>query len=167
MKVSAITVDDVATYLRLEDSTDPILPPILKVAKEFVSNYTGIRDQDISDTFTATGTSDGFKLSISPIVEDSQIVKLNDVTQTADVDYTIDRIKGIVGFTDMPDSEDVVDADYEYGLDGFEDFYLAIMVLCQDMYDNRAYLVDKTNVNKVVSSVLDMHRTNLLPSAEV
>lgn len=43
-----------------------------------------------------------------------------------------------------------------------EEFYTAYMVLCQDMYDNRAMYVDKSNVNKVVESILGMHCVNLL-----
>lgn len=43
-----------------------------------------------------------------------------------------------------------------------EDFYIAFMVLCQDMHDNRALYVDKNNTNKVVESVLAMHSVNLL-----
>ena len=169
MKVSEITLEDVAEYLRIEynepdDLDTTILPNILKVAKEFIKGYTGIYDQEITDDFTATGVASLFKLSENPIVEDSQVVKLNDVTQTVDVDYTIDRIKGIVTFSSIPDDEDEVEVAYDYGLDSFEDFYIAIMVLCQDMYDNRSYYVDKTNLNKVVSSVLDMHRRNLIPS---
>jgi len=46
--------------------------------------------------------------------------------------------------------------------DGKEDLYIAFMVLCQDMYDNRAYYVDKNNVNKVVETILGMHSINLL-----
>ena len=44
-----------------------------------------------------------------------------------------------------------------------EDFYIAYMVLCQDMFDNRTMYVEKKNVNKVVESVLAMHCINLLP----
>lgn len=47
-------------------------------------------------------------------------------------------------------------------IDDYDDFYIAFMVLCQDMYDNRSMYVEKSNVNKVVSSILDMHCTNLL-----
>lgn len=43
-----------------------------------------------------------------------------------------------------------------------EDFYIAFMVLCQDMHDNRTLYVDKNNTNKVVESVLAMHSVNLL-----
>lgn len=50
----------------------------------------------------------------------------------------------------------------EDALDNHEDLFIAFMVLCQDMYDNRAMYVDKDNVNKVVDSVLFRHRTNFL-----
>lgn len=43
-----------------------------------------------------------------------------------------------------------------------EEFYIAYMVLCQDMNDNRILYVDKNNTNKVVDSVLSMHSVNLL-----
>lgn len=46
--------------------------------------------------------------------------------------------------------------------DTHEEFYTAYMALCQDMIDNRSYYVEKNNVNKVVSSILDMHCENLL-----
>ena len=49
-------------------------------------------------------------------------------------------------------------------LDDHEDFYIAYMVLVQDMYDNRAMYVDKNNVNGVVESVLFRHRVNFLPT---
>ena len=43
-----------------------------------------------------------------------------------------------------------------------EDLYIAYMVLCQDMFDNRAMYVNKSNVNKVVESILCMHSVNLI-----
>lgn len=49
-------------------------------------------------------------------------------------------------------------------LDGSQDFVPALLVLCQDMYDNRAIYVDSANVNQTVQSILDMHSINLLPS---
>lgn len=39
---------------------------------------------------------------------------------------------------------------------------IAVLVLCQDMYDNRALYVDSDNVNKVVETILGMHSINLL-----
>lgn len=47
-------------------------------------------------------------------------------------------------------------------LDKYTDFIIVVYVLCQDMYDNRSYYVDNTNVNKVVQTILDMHSVDLL-----
>lgn len=50
-------------------------------------------------------------------------------------------------------------------LDESQDFVPVLLVLCQDMYDNRALYVDSANVNRMVQGILDMHSVNLLPSA--
>lgn len=50
----------------------------------------------------------------------------------------------------------------EATLDDYEDFYIAYMVLCQDMYDNRALTVENSGVNRVVESILGLHARNLL-----
>lgn len=47
-------------------------------------------------------------------------------------------------------------------IDTHEDFYIVVMILCQDMYDNRSLYVDKSNLNKVVDTILGMHSVNLL-----
>ena len=47
-------------------------------------------------------------------------------------------------------------------IDGHETFVIAIYVLVQDMYDNRCYYVDKSNLNQVVEHILNMHSVNLL-----
>lgn len=47
-------------------------------------------------------------------------------------------------------------------LDGYKDIIIAVLVLCQDMWDNRALYVDNSNVNKVVESILGLHSVNLL-----
>ena len=47
-------------------------------------------------------------------------------------------------------------------LDDFPDVVIAVYVLCQDMYDNRAMYVDNANVNRVVETILGMHCVNLL-----
>ena len=93
MKVSEITADHVAEYLRIDEAgASDKLQPVLTAAKSYISSYTGI-----------------------PLVE----------------------------------------------LDDYEEFYVAVMVLCQDMYDNRSYYVERNYVNKTVSSILDLHRRNL------
>jgi len=95
MTVSQITVNEVASYLRLEEDefSESEIANLLAVAKKFIKSYTGL---------------------------------------------TYDEI------------------------DVYEDFYIVVMVLCQDMYDNRSLYVDKNNLNKVVETILGMHSTNLL-----
>lgn len=47
-------------------------------------------------------------------------------------------------------------------IDEHEDFYIVVLILCQDMYDNRTLYPEKNNLNKVVDTILGMHRENLL-----
>ena len=47
-------------------------------------------------------------------------------------------------------------------LDTHEDFAIVVLVLVQDMWDNRTLYVDSTNLNKVVETILGMHSINLL-----
>lgn len=47
-------------------------------------------------------------------------------------------------------------------LDDFNDVVIVVMILVQDMWDNRTLYVDSSNVNKVVESVLGLHSVNLL-----
>lgn len=47
-------------------------------------------------------------------------------------------------------------------LDNFQDFIIVVLILCQDMYDNRTLYVDNSNLNKVVETILGMHSVNLL-----
>ena len=47
-------------------------------------------------------------------------------------------------------------------LDDYQDIVIAVLVLCQDMWDNRSLYVDSSNVNKVVESILGLHSENLL-----
>ena len=51
-------------------------------------------------------------------------------------------------------------------LDGHQEFVIAALVLVQDMWDNRALYVDKTNLNHTVESILDLYSVNLLPEVE-
>ena len=58
-----------------------------------------------------------------------------------------DYIKNYTGLTD---------------LDEYADLVIVVYILCQDMYDNRSMYVNKSNPNKVVQTILDMHtRVNL------
>lgn len=47
-------------------------------------------------------------------------------------------------------------------LDTYQDFVICVLVLCQDMWDNRTMYVDNENLNYVVRSILNMHSINLL-----
>lgn len=52
------------------------------------------------------------------------------------------------------------------GMDAHEDLVIVIYVLCQSMYDDRAMYVDKSNINNVVESILNLHCTNFLPQGD-
>jgi len=43
-----------------------------------------------------------------------------------------------------------------------EDLAIAVMVIAQDMYDNRAMVADRNYVNETVRSLLDLHSVNLV-----
>lgn len=98
-KVSDITAQDVADYIRLPEVTSDdtnVLNTLINVSTAYIKNYTGQTD-----------------------------------------------------------------------LDKYSDFVIVVLILCQDMWDNRALYVDKTNMNKVVETILDMHSINLLPNGEL
>jgi hypothetical protein len=46
--------------------------------------------------------------------------------------------------------------------DQFEDLCAAVFVLCQDLYDNRSFYVDKSHINRVIQHILDMHSVNYI-----
>ena len=94
--ISALTVADVADYLRLTETTtqdEQFLTTALEASKQFVFKYTGL----------------------TPLEADL-----------------------------------------------YKDLSIAVLVLCQDMYDNRTMYVDSNNVNKVVEAILGLHSVNLL-----
>lgn len=93
MKISEITAESVAEFLRLDDASDASLVPRMTAAKQFIMDYTGLSEGE---------------------------------------------------------------------LDEHEDFYIVFMVLVQDMYDTRAMYVEKSEVNRVVESILFRHRQNFL-----
>ena len=95
-KVSDITVQDIADYLRIAELTTVdtnYITTLLSIAKQYIVDWTGLKAED---------------------------------------------------------------------LDSHPDFIVVVYVLIQDMYDTRALYVDKTNVNKVVDTILGLHQRNLL-----
>ena len=47
-------------------------------------------------------------------------------------------------------------------LDKYPEFVIVVLVLCQDMWDNRTMYVDSKDLNNTVQSILAMHSVNLL-----
>lgn len=95
-KVSCITPEDVADYIRLDEVTESditTLNNLIGIAKSFIKNYTGRTDEE---------------------------------------------------------------------LDNYQDFVIVVLVLVQDMWDNRTMYVDSQNLNFVVDSILHLHSVNLL-----
>lgn len=72
----------------------------------------------------------------------------------AELTMMFDAAKSFVKSQTGLDAEDI---------DKHEDITIAILVLVQDMFENRTMYVEKSNVNKVVDSILGMYRTNFLP----
>jgi hypothetical protein len=94
MKVSKITFQEIADYIRLTEISEEdksLLDNLINIAKAFIKENTGVQD-----------------------------------------------------------------------LDEYDDFTIVVFILCQDMYDNRTLYVDKTNLNKVVETILGMHSLNNL-----
>ena len=92
MKVSTITENDIANYIRLQevDEADKkLLTALITIAKKFITENTGVKD-----------------------------------------------------------------------LDEYDDFIIVVFILFQDMYDNITLYVDKSNLNKVVETILGMHSRN-------
>lgn len=47
-------------------------------------------------------------------------------------------------------------------LDDYQDFIIVVLILCQDMWDNRTLYVDKATLSYPVETILNMHSVNLL-----
>lgn len=95
-KVSDITVDCVADYLRLDEVTESeknTLAMLISIATSFIKSYTGLDDD---------------------------------------------------------------------GVDKYPEFVIVVLILCQDMWDNRTMYVDSKDLNNTVQSILAMHSVNLL-----
>lgn len=92
------------------------------------------------------------KVSEVQPVDLSEFLRLDDYRED-EMQRILDSAKDYIrSYTGLTDEE----------IDTHADFLAAFLVLCQDMYDNRAMYVEKSNVNRVVESILNMHRVNLL-----
>lgn len=92
------------------------------------------------------------KVSEVQPVDLAEFLRLDDYRED-EMQRILDSAKGYIrSYTGLTDEE----------IDTHADFLTALLVLCQDMNDNRSMYVDKSNVNRVVESILNMHRVNLL-----
>lgn len=48
------------------------------------------------------------------------------------------------------------------GLDDSEDYVIVVLILVQDMWDNRTMYVDSASSNPTIKSILGLHQVNLL-----
>lgn len=170
MKISEISIADVAEYLRLEpgDYNPLTLRAIMTTAYSFLKQYTGLCDESVTNE--EIGIGDGnvteFCLRYSPVVNGTLHVYVNSIEETLITDYQIDYSTGEIKFSVAPAIGLTVTASYDAGIDAFEDFYIVFMILCQDMYDNRSMYIDKNNLNRTVETILGMHCVNLLPTPD-
>ena len=166
MKVSEIQASDITNYLRLEagEYNSSEIDMMLVAAKAFIHSYTGIKDKTIAEEEVGIGDGESiiFSLSNSGIVSNSINVYVDGVLKTKNIDYVLDFATGMITFVTAPNKGAVITADYQSGIDAFEEFPIVVYILCQDMYDNRSLYVDKNNLNKVVDTILGMHCVNLL-----
>lgn len=92
------------------------------------------------------------KVSEVQPVDLAEFMRLDDYRED-EMQRILDSAKAYIrDYTGLTDEE----------VDTHADFLAALLVLCQDMNDNRSMYVDKSNVNRVVESILNMHRVNLL-----
>ena len=163
MKVSEITHELLANYLKLvfadlTTAEKAELTALLATTKAYIRAYTGVQDKTVTGEIFGTGDGETTEFSVKYPVIGTAAVYIDGASTTA---LTFNAPTDIV-FTSAPADGVELTATYTTGLDAYEDFVIAVYVLCQDMYDNRMMYVDKSNVNKVVETMLGMHCTNLL-----
>jgi hypothetical protein len=98
-------------------------------------------------------------------------VSINDLKQYANVFHNEDDNlftsilaagkQFITTYTGLPLEDDPVN-NITDSVDDHEDLTIALMVLSNEMYDNRAFVVDNTKLNFVIKQILDSHSINYL-----
>lgn len=163
MKASELTNENISDYLRLEftelsTGEKAYLTSILSIAKAFIKSYTGINDRTITGEELKVISTTEFKTEYSQVLSTGFKLYIDEIEQSTG--FTVIYPSGQVKFATEPTG--TVTADYTTGIDAFEEFVIVVYVLCQDMYDNRSMYVEKSNLNKVVDTILGMHCVNLL-----
>jgi hypothetical protein len=98
-------------------------------------------------------------------------VTINDLKEYANVFHNEDdnlfntilfaSKKFISNYTGLPIAADPTNG-ATASIDDHDDLTIALMVLSNEMYDNRALVVDNTKLNFVVITILDSHSVNFL-----
>ena len=97
------------------------------------------------------------KVSEITIADVARYIRLDDY-ELGDIETYLNIAKNYISsYTGIP-----VTSEEGESLDDFPDFVIVVYILCQDMHDNRTLYVDKTNINKTVQTILDMHTRNNL-----
>ena len=100
---------------------------------------------------------------------------MNDTTKVSDI--KVEDVAGYIRLDELTEDDErtletLIDVavsfvrNYIGGDEGRVDYYpdlvIVVLILCQDMWDNRTMYVEKNNLNFAVKSILDMHSVNLL-----
>lgn len=92
------------------------------------------------------------EIKVSDITEYLRIDEINE-EESREIESMIRAaISYVVNYTSHNEEE----------LDEFEDIYIVVYILCQDMYDNRTLYVDGKEINRTVETILNMHRNVLI-----
>lgn len=185
MKLSEVTIDELKQYANVYTADDDnLFDVILSASKSFISIYTGIPLSRFTNapvvnpiqpgSAIITGTSiSGYTITVTfadnttatalvqsdgtwsvnvPITETLNDGDKVNVTQTSPSGNISSPTISTVGSTAISPQ----------CLDDFEDVSIALMVLSNEMYDNRSMTVDNDKLNFVVKQILDSHSVNLL-----
>lgn len=86
-----------------------------------------------------------------------------DTSQTKQLNTMLGAAKGFVAsYTGLPIKAAENDDSNPDTLDTYPEFVHAVVVLVQNMYDNRTVYTQNSQVESVLDSILGMHRRNLL-----
>lgn len=154
MRLSEVTVTDLANYLK-EESANSEITAFLAAAISYIKSYTGL---DFSSETEVVGIGDGQKTDYR--VQQYPVIECKVFVDGIESSAIVNERTGEIRFLTAPVG--TITATYQWGLDVYEDLSIAAYVLVQDMYDNRVMYVDKSNVNKVVETILGMHSRNLI-----
>lgn len=167
MKISDVAISDLKQYANVYQSDDDnLFTAILAACKQFISTYTGLPLTTTTDA-NAIKTAIQVKYSDAVVTVNGSTITVSSSTQNIGQDtgwlqFQIQTVTGVI-FDIVTISADnhTVTLTAE-SCDDHEDLTIALMVLSNEMYDNRAFVVDNTKLNFVIKQILDSHSVNYL-----